>query len=351
MKNFTNFLTNFAFLLCTTTLFAASHTVSNNPLIPAQFTDLQTAADLAADGDTLYISGSDTSYGDLYLGKKLTLIGEGIRTSDLFGFKTRLERIYLCIDAISGTNSDESSFLGLHIFNGINTFYTTTPSGASYTTYDNTKDVFISDCYIFGSIFFSNASDWLIIHSIIYDIYGSSANNVIITNCYLFGQMFFGNTSNTVNQCHINSSIDGNDYNISNCVIFSNVASSNINFTNNFYAPSSSSITDASALNNSNGSSSGNVYFAVQASVYLNFGSPYGTSDFNFNFFPDSPAFGMSTTGGDVGMLGGANPLPGGGISFGGAPSVPQFNSLNIVNPIVGDDCQIIINSSATVND
>jgi len=56
---------------------ATTWTVSNNPNKPAQFTSAQAAADSAAAGDTLLISGSTTSYGDLDIEKQLHLIGEG----------------------------------------------------------------------------------------------------------------------------------------------------------------------------------------------------------------------------------------------------------------------------------
>lgn len=56
---------------------ATTWTVSNNPNKPAQFTSAQAAADSAAAGDTLLISGSTTSYGELNIEKQLHLIGEG----------------------------------------------------------------------------------------------------------------------------------------------------------------------------------------------------------------------------------------------------------------------------------
>jgi len=56
---------------------ATTWTVSNNPNKPAQFTSAQAAADSSAAGDTLLISGSTTSYGNLDIEKQLHLIGEG----------------------------------------------------------------------------------------------------------------------------------------------------------------------------------------------------------------------------------------------------------------------------------
>lgn len=56
--------------------------VNNNPGVNADFSTLQTAHDAANAGDTLYIEGSATSYGDLTVLKKLVIIGTGYCLSD-----------------------------------------------------------------------------------------------------------------------------------------------------------------------------------------------------------------------------------------------------------------------------
>ena len=52
-------------------------TVDNNSNSPAQYSDLQLAVDNAAIGDTILVAGSTTSYGDITLDRKLTIIGAG----------------------------------------------------------------------------------------------------------------------------------------------------------------------------------------------------------------------------------------------------------------------------------
>ena len=54
-----------------------SHTVSNNPANPAQFTEIQEAINAASDGDTIYVAGSATNYGNVLVNKRVVLIGAG----------------------------------------------------------------------------------------------------------------------------------------------------------------------------------------------------------------------------------------------------------------------------------
>lgn len=56
---------------------ATVRTVSNSPSQPAQYTDLQTAINAAASGDTLYVLGTGTAYGSAQLSAPLTIIGSG----------------------------------------------------------------------------------------------------------------------------------------------------------------------------------------------------------------------------------------------------------------------------------
>jgi len=64
-------------LILAGSLSATIHIVNNLPNTDPDFTNLSLAYSSAAVGDTLYICGSVTSYGNLTLSKKLTLIGPG----------------------------------------------------------------------------------------------------------------------------------------------------------------------------------------------------------------------------------------------------------------------------------
>ena len=58
--------------------FATVRTVNNNPNSLAQYNTIQAAVDAAVNGDTIYIHGSNTSYGSVTVSnKRLTFIGPG----------------------------------------------------------------------------------------------------------------------------------------------------------------------------------------------------------------------------------------------------------------------------------
>ena len=75
---------------------AIIRTVNNGTVGAGQYTSVQLAVDASAVGDTIYIHGSQTSYGNVTLNKRLVLIGAGHNvTGTQFNFKTTLDYIYL----------------------------------------------------------------------------------------------------------------------------------------------------------------------------------------------------------------------------------------------------------------
>lgn len=67
----------FALLSISSISNATVRTVSNWTNIPAQFTDVQSAIELSAVGDTVYVHGSPNVYGNFVINKRLTIIGPG----------------------------------------------------------------------------------------------------------------------------------------------------------------------------------------------------------------------------------------------------------------------------------
>lgn len=60
------------------TSFAKIRIVDNKGSNPKNYTSLQTAIDESAIGDTIYVAGSMTTYGDVIVGKKIVIAGEGL---------------------------------------------------------------------------------------------------------------------------------------------------------------------------------------------------------------------------------------------------------------------------------
>ena len=83
----------FLFVLAVTTITANAtiRTVNNGSVGAGQYTSVQTAVDASVAGDTIYIHGSQTTYGDVTLNKRLVLIGAGHHvTGTQFNFPTTL---------------------------------------------------------------------------------------------------------------------------------------------------------------------------------------------------------------------------------------------------------------------
>lgn len=67
------------FIIVSVTVHSTILVVDNSSGSGAPYTNLQTAIDAAVAGDTIYVSPSTTSYGDITINKKLVIIGSGRR--------------------------------------------------------------------------------------------------------------------------------------------------------------------------------------------------------------------------------------------------------------------------------
>ncbi len=72
---------------------AAIFLVNNTPGGPGQYTQIDPAIAVAADGDTIYVSGSSLVYSNCTITKSLTFIGSGSFTVKDFQFKSMVQNI------------------------------------------------------------------------------------------------------------------------------------------------------------------------------------------------------------------------------------------------------------------
>ncbi|MCX6352081.1 MAG: hypothetical protein NTX03_09500 [Bacteroidetes bacterium] len=82
-------------------LFAKVITVSNDNGKPAQYKDIASAISAASNGDTLYVTGSSTSYGSIAITKSLTLIGQGHHPANGFQKPSIIKSINIQADDVS----------------------------------------------------------------------------------------------------------------------------------------------------------------------------------------------------------------------------------------------------------
>ncbi len=205
MKTFTKTLLAIITLLLNFNLNAAVITVSNWSVIPAQFTSVQDAIVAANANDTIYVHGSPTSYGTIYILKKLTIIGAGFYTSGQNQNKSKFNAVYLQPKEVAGI--DNSALIGIQS-DYIYYQYYADPSGQVFY---NVREITIDRCY------FANLSSG----------YSSSTtnNSFVIKNCFINGPInLIGVTDISIaNNYFIGSgSIEGASSPALNAIIFQN---------------------------------------------------------------------------------------------------------------------------------
>jgi hypothetical protein len=317
-------LFSLAIILLPTTVLATVYTVSNNANRPAQYTNLQTAADAAAPNDTLLVTGSPATYGTLTLYKPLVVYGEAIEGSE-FPITT-LGTVY-CNRLNSSLSSSGSRFYGFHMtsinfsgsFSGstagqnvLNDFIVERcriNSGMTNTTYDGLSDVTFRNCYFRNSIITLDQEGAIIsdVSSIIF------TNNVFENTLIraLYGLIEFN--GNVVIRNNI--FIDRTTYSFQNAqqlVLENNIfykaeptGLENSTFNNNLtYLCNDNTIPYGTNIG------SGNIENVDPMLVnYPALGGVDHSWDWDYSLQPGSPAIGTGTNGSDIGINGGNSPV------------------------------------------
>lgn len=311
-------------------------TVSNAPNSPGLYTSLQTAIDSASSGDTIYVHGSGTSYGNVTVKKRITLFGTGHNPSKTNPFVSEIGNIQLdSLSGVSGASGSKIAGLKLNRVSG-------------YGGTGGTKNITVQRNYFVsgGTKISITGSGWIIENNII-----SSAS----VNANNHSTIIFRN--NIFNSSYINSSsqatvlISNNIFlgsasafsSVSNALIANNIFSgstpngSNVNtntFSNNItYQTSSDTIPI--------GTNTGSGNFIAQNPQFMNV--PVNTFNYSYDFTLDtiSPGINAGTDGTDIGAFGGAMPF----VDMTGSPAIPQMKFISILNPVipVGDSLNVII--------
>ncbi len=96
---------------------ATVRTVNNNPAGLAQFNDLQSAMNASSNGDTIYLHGSVSSYGNgEFIDKRLTIIGPGM-SPDRNGPIVTAKVNFIQVANVNTGNSNGSAFIGIEFTN------------------------------------------------------------------------------------------------------------------------------------------------------------------------------------------------------------------------------------------
>ncbi|HTJ52180.1 MAG TPA: hypothetical protein VL443_22115 [Cyclobacteriaceae bacterium] len=347
-------------------------TVSNNPDHPAQFPDVQAAITAASSGDTIYVHGSQFTYPDFTINKKLVVIGAGYNSNNQFNQPTRVGTIYFIKDTGlqdgssstltgflitsnvygCGTSSGQLGISNVKFFrNQVNgTFYLhnvccfPTATGSNWTIYNNLINIITSGS---GGSTSQSASNITMQNNIIFDnINGFSMSSVLIDHNVFPGSdalsnLYYATVSNNIFM-----------------MTTGNILAANVNF--NTFNKNLSMLTTVgpNAPTNSfaggSNTESGNFIGVDPKFVNVTNLNSYSYS-FDYRLSASSTVRNVGTDGTDLGIYGGAFPYPSGGASGSGydtspLPPIPQVTEVNILNATLQPGSSLNVNVKAKVN-
>ncbi|MCO5251093.1 MAG: hypothetical protein M9949_06685 [Candidatus Kapabacteria bacterium] len=335
----------FLLLLVVTATKAAIRTVSNNPNVPAQYDNLQTAINDSDVGDTVYVSWSLTSYGHISLPKRLVIIGDGYNQG-LAGRSATLDDLTLS-QVDDDNNCSESVIQGLSINRlliGIpttgksiedlyilririrNATYFYSLGGAIHKLH---TDWYFKDCIFESTVFFaSNAANRFV-----------GAEDMIFSNCAFLNQLqYMGNPAAFINSLFsdfwksTDMFIGVENALFTSCIFLSPPRGLENSTFNNCLTYSSGNNTIPYGTNTGeNNIIDENPLFV---SLPVKTAGAFNFATHNLNLQSGSPAIGSGLDGVDMGVYGGENPIP----DFSGEPSIPLITSMTILNSVVGQD-------------
>ena len=313
----------FCLAFASTPSIARQRTVSNNPNIPAQFSDLQAAIDGSNAGDTLLLAGSNTSYGAVTLAKKLTLIGNAA-VSNGSTLNTYADNITL--DSTSATTqADNSHLVGIQV-------------GGYVVINGGVSDILIERCYgngvyLYGYPTGASYNRNIVIRnnafSNVIAVYSNAGSNptpgLLVTNNYITQQL-------SINGALVSNNLFSTGLgNVFSCIVTNNIfwggqgpiAADNSTMTNNLtYQTANNTLPYGT---NSGGNNKINVDPKFISVVTV---GSYSTDD-DYGLQAGSPAKNAGTDGKDIGPTGGTYPMS--NLLVKQAPT-PKITLLNVLN-------------------
>lgn len=317
---------------------AGTITVSNNPNSPGQYTDIQTAANNANDGDTLLVAGSPTQYsGATITDKEIHIVGIGYNPNKQTPYPTSINTMYLGV--MDNTfNANGSSIEGCDIFS-----LTTEGNWSSAISIDMLA---IRRCSITSFAIGDYLSNLIVHNNIIGEIgcNGVNTTGIIVNNNIITTQ--FSNPQNVTMTNNLFIAPSGSVFTgsfLNNCLIANNIFygispyatnATFCTFNNNLSYNTSNDNFYTLSTNTGSGNFVGQDPNFVSESDY----TYQDTDDFNVN--AGSPVINAGTDGTDLGIYGGLIGWEEGGTSGSGfmysqEPQFPQVNQMNIQNSVI----------------
>jgi len=351
---------NILAILFIVTVFSANAriwTVNNNNNSPGELTDLQLACDTASAGDTILVSGSATSYGEIYIRKQLTLIGAGYNPNNQDKLYSKISYCRFANETDDFGNiinvPDHSSVMGFLISSMWNNI-----ANASDITiqYNN-----IGMLAIYGSDV-SNADNWLISNNY---ISSEISGTEYLTNCVISNNIISGSLASIKS----NTVIISNNIIIGDSYFFIGEVSpaampEYLTVSNNIFYGKSTEGADNSTFNNNISFMGSQTNFDYDNNVSNNnieATNPQfvNAPDFIFDYTDDfhlaagSPGINAGTDGTDIGIYGGMYPWQEEVSPFMNSPmpNIPQVIEMSILTPFVPIDSQLNVHIKAKKQD
>jgi hypothetical protein len=305
---------------------ATVRTVSNHTIAAGQYTTVQAAVDASVAGDTVYIHGSVTSYGDVTLNKRIVLIGAGHKpTGTQYDLPTTLQNIYLS-QGNSSTLPSGSTIKGIR-------FGQLYGSGGSLPVTNITLERNYSD----GITVYGN--NWLIKNNLIGGLSIDNFGNIIISNNIFQSYIVSSNKPSVV--ITNNLFLNGSYFNtVSYATITNNyfIEPSYANFsgTQNTYNKNVMIYADVlnyDAFPPAGNTGVGNLNTTANqfvATIPLNVSLDL-SRNYDWHLLAASLGIAYGTDGSDIGIYSGSYPM----ANLSGVCNIPQMVSMDIQNSVI----------------
>jgi len=331
-------------------------TVSNNVNTPGQYTNLQEAINAAVPGDTIYVHGSPSGYGNITVNKRLTFIGPGFNPQSQFNLGAYITTITL--DSIIPTSGAKGSvFIGLNIGN----------FAKKTTDIFQIDNIIIDRCRIASTVkTYCNGNNWVFKDCFFsfsgYNVYVDIDyySNILITNSFfLFSPITTPNVAAIANSNKSSVIVNNNIFTgYHQGGSFENVI--NAQFSNNIFFGKSpqgagSSVFEKNLTYASTqtqlpyGTNTGNSNFVNVDPQFVNIPVNTFTFSFAYDFHlqPSSPGINAGTDGTDIGIFGGGYPMPTNSNIITGESRLPQIYYMNILNNVIDQNTPINVTVKA----
>jgi len=319
---------------------AAVLTVSNDPVTPAQYTDLQSAHNAASPGDTLIVSGNydipsgtGNQYQNLVFSKQLVVIGPGFKPINN-GKSAKF------VSGLSFAAGSEGSVISGFYFIGIglgiyannisivNSFIATTTGGFTINT--GIDSVFFKNNMITSPLTFWGSNNFIFIENNLFigNGAGSMIANLSNPNCLISNNVFswwpmasvyaFSNLTNVLIANNIFYGIRSYQpgYTYAGCIFNNNLT----------YQTNNDTLPPQSATGAGNIIGQDPLFTLVPVPGNINFADDYTLQS-------TSPGHNAGTDGTDIGMYGGNYPMKDAPIT--GMSAAPYITIFDIFNSVI----------------